>query len=299
MKNFILYGITNTQSFQEDQNQIDLPEIIVTHHFPSGIFLQKVFVSIIPIVVTVFIWALGSEDAAAQRVRYSGSPSILQNWSVSVGGGALSYYGDLSLDDYTVFKKLKNESGPAFSMLLSKKVFRSFWIGGQVIGGKMTYAKDNLSFDTRILEYNLQSRLNMLDLLMGRKVQRRYGAVAFAGIGNFIYKTTRIKKENERNLESIHQSKVPEFVYFFGAGLSYKITPRISASVDLSIRQCQNDNVDATIRNLDYDYYSYLNIGLSYTIFDLGNDSLYRGSNIFGWGNVVPRYRPNGIYNSR
>lgn len=40
----------------------------------------------------------------------------------------------------------------------------------------------------------------------------------------------------------------------------------LGITADLSIHQCQNDRLDDEVKNDDYDYFSYLNIGVSYFI---------------------------------
>jgi hypothetical protein len=53
-------------------------------------------------------------------------------------------------------------------------------------------------------------------------------------------------------------------VYFFGGGFYYNINDNTGITLDLSIRQCQNDKLDNEYKNNNYDYYSYLGIGIIY-----------------------------------
>jgi hypothetical protein len=55
-------------------------------------------------------------------------------------------------------------------------------------------------------------------------------------------------------------------MYFFGAGLSYKVTDNIGITVDVAMRQAQNDYLDDFVMNDNNDYYSYLSIGGTYYI---------------------------------
>jgi hypothetical protein len=57
---------------------------------------------------------------------------------------------------------------------------------------------------------------------------------------------------------------VPEFVFFFGGEMYYNVNSNFGITVDLSLRQCRNDRLDDFVKNDDFDYYSYLSIGINY-----------------------------------
>ena len=61
-----------------------------------------------------------------------------------------------------------------------------------------------------------------------------------------------------------NDSRVPEFVYFFGGGFYYNLSDNFGVTADLSIRRCQNDKLDVEDKNGDFDYYSYLGVGIIY-----------------------------------
>jgi hypothetical protein len=74
---------------------------------------------------------------------------------------------------------------------------------------------------------------------------------------------TRETGEGANKVETTYKPNVPEFVYFFGGGIAYRISKYTSLSIDLAIRQCQTDRLDDYITNGDFDYYSYLSIGIT------------------------------------
>jgi len=59
---------------------------------------------------------------------------------------------------------------------------------------------------------------------------------------------------------------VPEFNNFFGGGLYFKVSDQIRITADLSIRQAQNDNIDKYLASGNFDYYSLLSFGVTYSI---------------------------------
>ena len=94
----------------------------------------------------------------------------------------------------------------------------------------------------------------------------KFGFIGYAGIGNFLFNTTKITITEENHETTTHKSRVPEFLYFFGGGFSYKVSDSYSVTADLALRQCQNDKLDDVVANNDFDYYSFINIGLTYFI---------------------------------
>lgn len=191
---------------------------------------------------------------------------LLDNWSVNLSFGLTSYFGDLSQYDLSLKNKLLFESKPAFGIKLTKYIKNIFGISGQLFYGgfKSDYRPDH-SFETRLLEYNLQASLDVISLIFPRTTLN-YGLEVYVGTGQFMFQTSKIVNSDSQKTPGTISTGVPEFVYFFGSGLYYKLTDRIRITADLSIRQAQNDNIDKYLAHGDFDYYSYLSIGVTYSI---------------------------------
>jgi len=184
-------------------------------------------------------------------------------WAITANAGYTSYYGDLSSYDGNYLEKLHYESGPAMGIVVTKHFDRLFAISGQIISGKIKGYFDNASFKSEIFEYNLHLRLNLINLFAPRN-NHKVGLVFFGRLGNFIFKTTQTIT-SEGTIENItNQSRVPELVYFTGGEISVQLFENLSISSELSIRKCKNDMVDGTVLNDNDDYYSYLNVGITY-----------------------------------
>ena len=191
---------------------------------------------------------------------------IKTNWTINVNGGITSYFGDLSLNDLEIGNKFSQESGPAGSIILTRNIYRDvIGISGQVIAGKIEGRKADISFKANLIEYNLHARVDFIRLLMPRKYNA-CGVIGYAGVGQFLFNTIKVEL-NEGTLKTTKQdTEVPEFLIFFGGGVYYKLNENLGLTADLSLHQCQNDRLDDYIKNDNYEYYTYLSVGVSYYI---------------------------------
>ncbi|MCF8368808.1 MAG: hypothetical protein K9G76_07170 [Bacteroidales bacterium] len=189
---------------------------------------------------------------------------FFSNWSININIGATSYFGDLSQYDLNPIKKLGYESKLAYGFNITKRI-KYFEVAGQVIyGGLKSKYRPEQSFETRIVEYSLQAGLDITKVLFPHNTGK-YGLDVYVGSGQFMFKTTAYNVFDGLQIPVETGTGVPEFVYFFGCRLNVKVSEKIKITSDLSIRQAQNDNIDRYIANGDFDYYSFLNIGVSYS----------------------------------
>ena len=220
----------------------------------------------VALILGVFYTSLASNPYA-----WSGEKprTAWKNWSISVNAGVTSYFGDLSHYDNDLIGKLKFESEPAFSFMINKQFNSAFSLGGQVLYGGLSNENQNITdFRTNFVEYNFQGRLNLIETFNGDKVSR-FRMTAFAGLGQFIFKTVDYLSDGNVPADNIHDTGVPEFVYFGGGELSYVVNDRLVITADLAIRQAQNDKLDNVHQGGDYDYYSFSSIGITYRFKDL------------------------------
>ncbi len=208
-------------------------------------------------------------EAAAQRIKHQKGSPFWYNWSVDMSLGLTSYYGDLSQYDSDFIEKLIHESKPAVALKITKYFDYKFGVSGQVMfGGFNSDFKGDYIFRTNLLEYNIQANVDLLNIINDFN-RRNSGITLYAGIGQFLFKTTSEITTAGATTEDVRNSGVPEFVYFFGSTLYHKIHPRFYLLMDLSIRQAQNDNLDNFVKNGDFDYYSFISLGISLQINNL------------------------------
>lgn len=198
---------------------------------------------------------------------WSGDPSgaFWNRWSLGVTGGFTSYFGDLSYFDTDLIGKIRNESRPAVGLLLTKYLKDDIGLSGQILYGGFKGGNSTTSFSTNILEYNIQARVDVLNLLL-RRNQSGIGFIVSGGVGHLYFQATKQVMQESTRQNQIHRSRVPQFVYFGGAAVTVKLSERLNALAEASIRQVQNDRLDETIKNGDFDYYSFISVGITYSI---------------------------------
>ncbi len=209
---------------------------------------------------------------------FSGEPSrgctykysFWYDWSANLSAGFTSYYGDLSQYDIGYLNKLMYESKPAVAFKLTKQIMKNrFGVSGQLLWGgfKSNYKPEHI-FETTIFEYNIQASANIMNIINPYD-NPDFGITVFAGAGQFLFGNSVYSFNDGLELKSTGGSRVPEFVYFFGAGFYQRISDSFDFTIDLSIRQAQNDNLDSYIAHGDFDYYSFLSVGITFKMDNL------------------------------
>lgn len=240
-------------------------------------------VSLLLIILLTFVFNLTYAQPKSNTI------AGLNDWTATINGGMVSYYGDLSNYDHNYLEKLNNESGFGYGLIISKNLDRAFSLSGQLIAGNFSATHQNIQIETSLFEYNLQARLNFIEMFVRDDEMHKLGITGFAGLGNFIFDSKRTTFYEGGSDVETYKARVPEFIYFFGGGLQYRIYNGLDISLELSIRQFQNDKIDLEVAGNDYDYYSYLQFGLSYSIDNIFRSEEKRNA---GMANSLSRQRP-------
>ena len=209
---------------------------------------------------------------------------LWDNWSINGHAGLTSFFGDVSIYDSEIVDKFTKESGPAMGALLTKHINEKFSVSGQLLYGTLKAANTSgRSFESTFIEYNFQANVNLVNVLWPYNMSK-LGFNAYGGIGQFMFNTTSIVHTEGSNETIQSSTAVPEFVYFMGMGLSYKVNHRLGATMDMALRQAQNDKIDALVKNDNFDYYTLITIGMTYYIdsFKNGNQYSRRGKSTKG-----------------
>ncbi|MCB2219787.1 MAG: hypothetical protein KQI35_05265 [Bacteroidetes bacterium] len=216
--------------------------------------------------LSVSMFVQGSNPHAWSGERQN---RVWKNWSMSLNAGVTSYFGDLSKYDLQVPGKFKHESQPAFALTLNKQFTGSLGLAGQILyGGLKNEPTNELDFKTNFIEYNFHLRFNVIEAINGYR-SSPVGFTVYAGVGQFLFKAVEYAYVEGKMNETVHNTRVPEFVYFGGGELSYAISDRFSISADMAIRQAQNDKLDNVVKGDDFDYYTFTSIGITYRFIDL------------------------------
>lgn len=188
---------------------------------------------------------------------------IERDLELNINAGMTSYYGDLSIYDGSFTDKLNHESGFAFGITGTKRLTPELGVSGQLLIGQVKAHKGNVAFESSIFEYNLHIRLDLIRLFSAN-YQAKLNWEALFGFGNFIFNSTKTEFLEGGNQVTEHSTRVPELVFFGGSGLSYRFNEKMSLGVEMTLHQFQNDKIDVTVKNGDFDYFTYLNAGFTY-----------------------------------
>ncbi len=239
------------------------------------------------------IFILVSIVAFVACTNVQGQSGLMENWSISVGTGLSSFYGDVSENDSNPLKKYTDESGAAYDIRLNKFINNNFGVSTQILYGNLKSTRTSgalRTFYSRFLEYNLSFRYRVL------KNPNKFNFEAYAGLGQFFFSTTFGIDSNgsiiDEDTENTFKTKTPEFVYFFGGMAYYNINEKISLSMNLGLRQAHNDKMDGYLyphpgstpaKKQTWDYYTYTSFGLTYK---LGNSGGSSGGSGHRWNNT-------------
>lgn len=227
-------------------------------------------------VIIIFLLFVFSEMHAQawSGSRRKGS-SFKDNWSLNLNFGLNSTFADLSIYDDTLIKKVTKESKFAVSMVAHKFFNKKFGISGQFMYGGMQGENNRREeykkfFECTLIEYNFQGRVSLVDLFRPYN-ENKFSVELYAGIGQFLFKTSYWGlPDSTGNINMvIRDTGVPEFVYFFGGTGRYKFTDQLAITLDLALRQAQNDYIDNYNdfpEKGTYDYYTHTAIGITYYI---------------------------------
>ncbi len=228
--------------------------------------------------ITAVLLFLGI-DGFSQKWGGNKRMGFRDNWSVNLNVGQTSYFGDLSLYDDDPIGKFSKESGLGFGMQITKHINSIFGLSGQLLFGNIKGHKEELSFKTKLMEYSLQGRVNLVNLMSDTK-DHKFNLIAFAGFGQFLFDARLWEYDGDYGDDYDEIANVPEFVIYAGAGICYNVSGNIGATANMAVRQSQNDKLENYQKGNDYDYFTYISVGITYFVKTLGKKSNWRKATI-------------------
>jgi hypothetical protein len=239
----------------------------------------------IALLLVLALCILSPQTLDAQSWGGKRKAGFLDSWAINANMGLSSFFGDLSQFDTEISKKLTEESGLAYGLIATKYVMNDkIGISGQLLFGNLKGANAyDVSFESKFSEYNFHARFNLINIFSPYNMSKM-GIEVLGGLGQFTFKTTQYDRSQEELQINIEDTGTPEFVYFFGLDLFYKVSEKIRITADFSMRQAGNDKLDDLTKNDNNDYYSYVSLGLTYYIYSFKKASVYsrRGASTRG-----------------
>jgi len=218
------------------------------------------------------------ESTEAQAWGGKRKPGFWDNWALNANAGLTSFFGDLSIYDGEIMNKLTKESGPAMGLIVTKYFNDKIGVSGQfLMGGLKGEDVRGTSFESSFYEYNFHVRLELVNTIWPDNMTD-FGMNLYAGVGQFVFKTTKWEMIDGEQQVYTKDTRTPEFTYFVGTGFQYTFNEKFGVNLDVALRQARNDYLDYEVKNGNYDYYTHLGLGVTYHIQNLKGSSYGRGS---------------------
>jgi outer membrane protein OmpA-like peptidoglycan-associated protein len=219
-------------------------------------------------VLVVFL----SANLIAQPKRTFGD-----NWHININAGPTIFLGDVT-QHYDWYKMDVSNPKASFGINITKEFSCAFSMRGQLGYGWLAGKKDfyaggnpaNLSFNAHFYHFNLQGKVNFLDLFGKGKCFRKFNFYGFVGIG-FINFQNRLFKNDVEVLSwgygRIGTHKwVTEITVPFGLGLDVRLGQKWRINLDVEAVFVDNEKLDRVVGMYEHDAFIYPNLGVSYNI---------------------------------
>lgn len=205
---------------------------------------------------------------------------LFKNWSVNLHVGNTQYFGDIS-NGSNPFTLLKYNTAWAYGIGVSKQISPVFGIRSQFIKGKFKGRKDNytngapanLKFTADYFELNLNTTIDLFNIIMSYNAERRINLYGIFGIGlshfqgeSINYKTNTIIRSFGHDMGSGLGGWQVEGMLYGGGGLKVRINKSFDAFGEITLKSIANDDLDGQVGGFKFDMFSYNCIGISYNI---------------------------------
>jgi len=203
---------------------------------------------------------------------------LFDNWSININIGNSQYFGDIS-NGSDPFSLIKYNTSIAGGLIVSKQItpvfgLRSQFIRGRLVGRKENYsngAPANLSFDAQYFELNLNTTVDLFNIIMKYKKDRLLGLYGIFGLGLSNYQGEARNYKTNLLIRSFGHGKgggiggwQVEGTVYIGGGAKVRLSNSFDATAEIGLKIINNDQLDGMIGGFKYDMYSYNGIGISY-----------------------------------
>lgn len=205
-----------------------------------------------------------------------------KGWMVGASGGMVSFFGDLSVHDNSLLKKINDESDAGFSLMVGKQLGPLLSVKANYLKGRMKGSNPGLgyNFTNQFNEVSFTTELNLTKLIVPSSDSRLRCMVALgvgALNGNARKVSSLLNTPDPDPLDPNMESQLSNFqsvvVLVTGAGVDYKLSKHWRSSLWMSMHTTRNDELDGHLgtSTMVNDHFSYLSLGLTYVISPAGN----------------------------
>ena len=188
-------------------------------------------------------------------------------WSVNLNIGVTSFFGDLSVFDFNIVKKISNESKFGGGIILGKEISPVISFNSQFLYGDLKGTKEssNIYFKANIIEGSLNGQINITQIIFPRNKYRKINIFGNWGIGLVSIKSKLFDLKTDSLMHSFGYGRnTIESILPIGFKLSYRISELYDLVFNFSNRRVDTDKLDSQTGNDNRDFYSYVSIGITY-----------------------------------
>jgi len=210
-----------------------------------------------------------------------GQGTRLEDFSLKLSPGTLSYYGDIT-NDMNASSRFSDNSEFAFGISLTQQYAPCFGLQAQFLTGNLHKTSDiNTYFTGSVTEFSLSARFDPLRIWKQRSLA--LSPYVTAGVGAFMHKgvhryidsdlvlppTYGYNFDGVDNLPRQTALSIPVAI-----GLSYSILPNLQLELEHCMRFTNTDLLDCVeVASSANDCYATTTIGLRFSFPSKGNDS--------------------------
>ncbi len=193
---------------------------------------------------------------------------FLDGWSVSLNTGLTSFFGDLSVYDSDIGKKISAESKIGGGIFVTKKISNTFSAGGQILYAGLKGAKSDIYFTGTVIEASFMAMINLTKFINPNNPNRKLNIYATFGMGLGSVKSKLFDINTDSLIKEFgYSTNTIETVVPLGSRFLYSLNNSFDFTFDISIRRIDTDKLDTQIGNDNRDYYSYFAFGFTYHLF--------------------------------
>lgn len=226
------------------------------------------------LVLLVFGAMLFANTANSQAINPTEPKIDYNHWYVTLTGGLMQFYGDVSKDVYFPGSGMKGKINPFGNFRVGYN-FNQYWgLQGEFTKGSL-WTQDNNSkdyFHASIMDYQIEGVANLTSLFAPKKYNKKFEMFATFGVGFMSYRSLLYNANDSiigflgYDANGDKQKLQHERLWSMGLGGKYRLTEHLDVGLEINLRYPPTDKLD--VKNLvfsEYDRYSYTGLSLTYT----------------------------------
>lgn len=211
----------------------------------------------------------------------SSSGSSANALRLSVGFGPTLFFGDVKQYQYYPVTNYESEWKFGGSLMLEYPISPVFSLRGQGLYSELAGTRREWKkyFNSELIEFNLNTAINLNNLIGGFRPDRSWNINLVVGVGLLNYNTTvyelgsnKVLVERGFGNGSGIGGRTLEGLLMGGIGFDYHFNKNWSVRFETANRALNSDLLDNHANSFEYDVYNHTSIGLSYTFKSSGKN---------------------------